>query len=366
MVAGLQKHDTMTSVVKVPWHGYGNILSEYKTLPEFKEASGLWWTVSLHEMKVPMTINDMEVDLAVPNTFAVVRDDINLVLSTVGKRYVPFQLSDMWSFIDKFQKETGVQLETAGSLWNGRKVWILAKAKGAIETVKGDPIEEYFLFTNSFDGTSSIQCLFTKVRVVCHNTYTAAIQGCDNIFKVRHTVGAKDQMEEVYNALGVRKQYQTELEAALSILAGKQMTETDTKDFLENQIFPVEMPKQEDIEAADGSADLEGLLAGNYTPKKRKDQLIEEIVDTKALVRRDRKVDKVLELIETGMGTDIPGVKGTAYGVWNALTEYSDHHTNIRTAGGRSVEERRFESVFLGGGASFKRNAFDELMKKVA
>lgn len=34
--------------------------------------------------------------------------------------------------------------------------------------------------------------------------------------------------------------------------------------------------------------------------------------------------DKIRHLVETGLGTDIPGVRGTAWGLYNAATEWID------------------------------------------
>jgi hypothetical protein len=76
-------------------------------------------------------------------------------------------------------------------------------------------------------------------------------------------------------------------------------------------------------------------------------------------------VGKILELVETGKGTGIPGVRGTAYGFLNAVTEYVDHHRVVR-AGDRDVAEARFDVSLIGAGAQMKREAFDLCLRKAA
>ena len=80
------------------------------------------------------------------------RNDNHSVLGVVGNRYTLYQNSEMWSFIEKFQERSGILLETAGSLKAGRTTWVLGKnCQEKMEIINGDPIEEYFLFKNSFE-----------------------------------------------------------------------------------------------------------------------------------------------------------------------------------------------------------------------
>jgi hypothetical protein len=64
-------------------------------------------------------------------------------------------------------------------------------------------------------------------------------------------------------------------------------------------------------------------------------------------------VDSVAELMETGRGSEIRGVRGTAWGAYNAITEFVDHKRKVR--GG---EENRIGSIWFGQGSSVKQRAF--------
>src|SRR5690606_11309338 len=57
-----------------------------------------------------------------------------------------------------------------------------------------------------------------------------------------------------------------------------------------------------------------------------------------------------------GRGMNKPGVKGTAWGMLNAVTEYVDHHAQAASA------SHRFESAANGAGAALKAQAFDRLV----
>ena len=60
-----------------------------------------------------------------------------------------------------------------------------------------------------------------------------------------------------------------------------------------------------------------------------------------------RKVQTIIDLVQGGIGTDIPGVRGTAYGVFQAVTEFANHYAPAR---GQLTEqaETRLERVLSG------------------
>jgi hypothetical protein len=87
--------------------------------------------------------------------------------------------------------------------------------------------------------------------------------------------------------------------------------------------------------------------------------------DEEKEAKNSQAVNQILTLVESGMGTEIPGVRGTAYGFLNAVSEYVDHYRKVR-AGERDVREAKFESLMLGGGAKIKQEAFNLCYKLAA
>lgn len=353
MAHEIMEHDQMFSVRTTPWHGLGNILSDTPDIETAKEMSGLTWSASLRQMKIETTIIDpngieIPIDIPVLDNKAIVRDDINMVLGVVGNRYDIYQNQEMWDFISTFVDESEIKLETAGSLKNGKTTWVLAK-NGTIESISGDPIEEYFLFRNSFDGSTPISVMFTNVRVVCNNTLTMALKGANNIFNVRHTNSATDQLKEVHKALGLRSKYQTKVKERLDYFAKRKMTSNQVIEFLEEIIFP-DPKKLKGISVNVGQNDVVPTQAE---------------VSARAVTTRENKINAILDLVDTGAGADIKGVRGTAYGLYNAMTEWADHEKQTRVTEGRDPNEVKFENAMFGTGAKFKEQAMTELFKYV-
>ena len=83
------------------------------------------------------------------------------------------QNEEAFAFTDELLGE-GVTYETAGSLQNGRRTWILAKLPTRY-IISGDEITPYLVFMNSHDGSGAIKAAMTPIRVVCQNTLNLAL-----------------------------------------------------------------------------------------------------------------------------------------------------------------------------------------------
>lgn len=347
MAHEIYENDKMFSVNETPWHGLGEVLTETPDIATAIVASGLDWNVSLETMIVPMVIDDMgtKVDIPVLNQKAIVRQDNHSVLGVVGNRYELYQNSEMWSFIEAFQSISGVTLETAGSLKNGRTTWVLAKnVTEMFEAVPNDPIEKYFLFRNSFDGTSPVSVLFTDIRVVCNNTLTMALKGAKSLFNVRHTASMQSQIADAAKALSQSAKYQEKFEAAMVQLVNTKMTGAQIDSFIENTLFPVNQQLIQDLDKGDSVLSLDEMKGRGATV-------------------RLNKIEAVKELVACGAGADIKGVEGTAYGLYNAVTEWCDHSKTTRVVGDGDSHEAKFVNAFYGSGVKVKNDCLNALLK---
>lgn len=348
MAHEIEKNDDMFSVRERPWHGLGDIL---KDAPSVKEArkNYLTWEAGLYPMSadVETTVNGQFITEhhRVPNKFAVLREDTKNVIGVVGSRYTIYQNTDMWNFIEQFVNKTKMTLETAGSLRNGETTWVLGKGD-AFEVVKNDPINKYFLFRNAFNGSTPISTLFTNIRVVCNNTLSFALKEAKNIYNVRHVGDVITQMAEVERALLVQTKYQDTTKEVLTILKDKSMTDNTMRVMLEDTIFP--LPKDTNKVMSSG------IISGKIIPFAD--------ITARYLKMRRRKINTIMELTETGAGTDIPGVRGTAYGLYQALIEWMDHDKIVRPGILRTVEEARFENALFST-QDFKTDCIIKLLK---
>jgi len=269
-----------------PWHKSGIEVPATMSVMEGLTFSRNTWDVDKH----PMTCITNEGVVDVPDHFAVVRSDTQNILGVVGNRYECVSNVEAFSFFDMVLGQNNAQIETVGALGLGERVFMIAKLPQISEIVKGDIVEKYLLVSTSHNGSTGIEILFTDVRVVCANTLSVALRNTQNKLKIRHSKNWESKMKESERTIRESQKYWNEIELASKHLASTSVDRVIVGDFLEKMF-----PKAEDA--------------------KTKTQ--------------DNKREKVLELVESGMGTEIQGVRGTAWGLYNAYTEYLDHHTSV-------------------------------------
>lgn len=127
-------------------------------MPDSKEAlqlAGLDWRV----IQKPIETVDR---LPVPGFKANLRDTDGRVLGVVTDRYRVVQNEDAFAFTDKLLGE-GVTYDTAGSLQDRRRTWLLTKLPQCY-IISGDEITPYLVFMNTHDGTGAIKAAMTPVR----------------------------------------------------------------------------------------------------------------------------------------------------------------------------------------------------------
>jgi phage/plasmid-like protein (TIGR03299 family) len=325
----VEQFDDMVSVREIPWHGLGTVLPDYVTVWDAAKTANLLWNVTM--TPVQFTGTDGQIH-QIPKKFVVRRDDVNLGIGLVSHRYLPLQNQDMWEFVDSFAQRSKAQVETAGSLENGARTWVLMK-NGTLEYVNGDPIDQYFLIQNAFDANRSLRMLFTKVRVVCNNTLTLALSKAKSTFFVRHVANAKDRLNQVDKALGFQVKYEKDMSQVMNKLVRLKIKDGDRRNILD-QIFPVKV-------GDDG-----------------------KVIDA-AERFRERMLVRILDLGERGAGTEIKGVRGTGYGLLQAVAEYADHEKLMIHSKDADTAENRFKSIMEGTSASMKQTAFNHLLKVV-
>ena len=110
--------------------------------------------------------------------------------------------SSLW---DKLEDDIPVSYETAGMLFGGKMVWMLAKMPST--TIVGDEFERYFLFSNSHDGTSAVRCCLTNIRVVCKNTLNLALREAKRSWRYTHAGDLASKIVDAKNTLIYANEY---------------------------------------------------------------------------------------------------------------------------------------------------------------
>jgi phage/plasmid-like protein (TIGR03299 family) len=167
----------------------------------------------------------------IPSYKANIRETDDKVLGVVTDRYKIVQNHEAFAFTDALLGE-GVQYETAGSLQEGKKIWLLAKLPDKYK-IEGESIEPYLVFSNSHDGSSSIKAAMTPVRVVCQNTLNLALNNAKRIWSTVHVGEMADKMNEAHNTLLLAEAYMSQLGAEFSRLSRIPLTDARVTEYIE-------------------------------------------------------------------------------------------------------------------------------------
>ena len=222
--------ESMFYVREMPWHGLGTRVMEAPNSKEALRLAGLDWKV----IQEPLITGAGDM---VEGYKANVRDTDNQVLGVVGDRYRIVQNEEAFAFTDELLGY-GVRYETAGSLQNGRKVWMLAHLSHEY-IIAGEHISPYLLFSNSHDGSGAIKVAITPIRVVCNNTLNLALHTAKRSWSAIHTEGIRDKMNEAKHTLGLAGQYMEELGKEFEILRGKKLSDRQVNEYIEI-LLPIE------------------------------------------------------------------------------------------------------------------------------
>ena len=190
--------ESLFYVRETPWHGQGIRVEDAPTSEEAIRLAGLDWRV---EQK-PIFLSD---GTEISGNYANVRDKDNKPLGIVGERYKIVQNADAFAFTDALLGE-GVKYETAGSLKDGKIIWLLAKMPESVE-ILGDKVDPYMVFTNTHDGSGAVRVCMTPVRVVCNNTLNAAMRGAKRVWSARHTGSVTNKLDDARETLQFATQY---------------------------------------------------------------------------------------------------------------------------------------------------------------
>lgn len=221
--------ETMFYTRERPWHGLGTRVEEAPSSREALRLAGLDWQV----LQKPIMTTDGQM---VKGFRANVRDRDSRVLGVVTDRYKVVQNGDAFAFTDDLLGE-GVTYETAGSLQDGRKTWLLAKLPQRY-IISGDEIAPYLVFMNAHDGSGSIKVAMTPVRVVCMNTLNLALATAKRCWSTAHTGDIRAKIEDARDTLLFAETYMGELGKAVERLRQIKLSDRQVMAYID-QLFPL-------------------------------------------------------------------------------------------------------------------------------
>ena len=294
----------------VPWHGLGTAVEEAPTSADAIRLAGLDWTV---ESKPIFTDSGIEI----PGYKANTRDLDGSVLGIVSDRYKIVQNSEAFDFTDSLIGE-GCKYETAGSLLDGRKIFLLARMPE--RDILGDQVDPYICFTNNHNGTGAIQVCMTPIRVVCQNTLNLALGQASRKWSTRHIGDMQSKLAEAKYTLQLANDYMDNLAVTADQLAHTKVTEEQVMKILD-ELFPV---STEDSD--------------------RKKNNVAEVKD---------------QFIKCLHADDILKFQNTGWGLVNAASDWMSHTAPRRAS--ETYRERNFNKIL--DGHVILDSVFDKIVK---
>ena len=236
MPAGITKTDGMAYVGRQPWHGLGTYVEgQAMTAAQAIEAAHLDWEVVTKRVyrhkraemgKVPSMGGWYE---SIEGKRAVVRRDTDEVFGVMSNGYTPVQNTTCFDVMDGVVGNGDATFHTVGSLFGGRRIWMLCKLQGDYRLDNGEKLESFILLDNSHDGTAALRMRLTSVRVVCSNTLGAATSS-RAAFAARHTSGIMDRVNEARDLLGLNAAYMARLIEDANRIAEQAWSHDQMKD----------------------------------------------------------------------------------------------------------------------------------------
>jgi phage/plasmid-like protein (TIGR03299 family) len=314
----------------VPWHGLGNRMESGKSIDDWAVAAGMAHRIKRAKVRFPVsceTADRPETYHVYDDKHVLFRSDTLAPLATVGADYKLVQPKAILEFFRDLVESAGFQLETAGTLFGGRKFWALVCIESATVKAAQDTMKRYGMLSTSCDGTMATEFRYTDIRTVCNNTLSAARKGGVPAIKISH--------RSTFNADAVKSELKLSQARDTFVQAMEQF-----RRMAETPLAPVD--------AITATAEL---LINDYD-KMTNDQRVKAVA-------RSKPVQRVAQLAADNaqIGGELAGMGNTVYGWLNAVTQFTDHEGTARTA------DARLQAAWYGKGADDKIRAYEKAIQ---
>jgi phage/plasmid-like protein (TIGR03299 family) len=308
--------ESMAYVGETPWHGLGNALSTGQPLDIWLRDAGMDWTIEQSDVLFNVSADALHIR-SYADAKVLYRSDTLAPLSVVSPRYKVVQPAEVLHFYQDLVAAGGFELETAGVLKGGRKLWALART-GQEALLKGnDQVKAYLLLATSCDGTLCTTAQFTSIRVVCNNTLQMAVGDSTGAVKVPHSTVFDPQA--VKESLGIGLSAWDRFIGNLKSLSKRTVSSEEAQQYF-HDVLDEPLPGDDDAPASRAMQQVTALYSG------------------------------------AGLGSLLSGSRNTAWGLVNAMTEYVDHRRRARS------QDYRLDSAWFGQGAQLKQKALDSAL----
>jgi hypothetical protein len=331
---------------KAPWHDIqGAVLRPESTV---SEALGMVDGDFLVE-RAPLYVYYDNKGIKMAGLSALVRpalpeDPEVRILGTVGDDYELMQHGDVARALDPLVKN-GWAVETLGILHQGAQFFVTFYSGGFL--VNEDDIDVYWVMSET-KAKSSFDIFSATTRVVCRNTYRIAESRAIESLKIPHFRGAAQELDFAVQVLAAAQAHKYELKQQLEQMGRTTLLDRQVTEILE-RVYPDPAPPRrmkiiDDLSKGDRAlvipenlkAEYEVLAKGYVGDLDRTMQIRDATYERYDLFNQER-----------------PHYAGTAWAVWNAVTEVENH----KKGKGRGV------STLFGSRADTMQRAYSVLLE---
>ena len=305
---------------------------------EAAKQAGLDWNVMLADMEafVSNKVNEYETvtdHYPVPKRQAVLKlgkDNTNEVIGVVGDKYKVVQNMEVFSALDTLVDSGDARYTAAGEYNNGANIWMVMELPVGIK-VANDPHAAFLLVQSSHDGSCAVRIRPIIERLFCANQINRIIKGKHKnayTYVMKHTTNSELSVNDIRNITQLTYDSIQQYEVVANTLLLQNVDDRQVKN-----IFKAVWALPSEIEDAP-----DHLLSQGQRRQR-----------TIALNGRDSAWS-----IYSQSPTQ-ENIRGTAFGVWQAVVEHTDHHASggsdkraIATISGRndSIKDKALDLVF--------------------
>jgi phage/plasmid-like protein (TIGR03299 family) len=287
-----------------PWHGLGTSVAQCMTSDEVYAQSGF-------DQFEPQIGKLFDADMKeIPGFRHVSRASDGYSYGVVGEKYPLVRNRELLDIMDSIvAQDGGAVYDTAGCLFDGRKVFINARLPENL-LIAGEEITKFFVLTSAHDGRGAIQLARTPIRVVCQNTLNAALAGASGkgdirFSSIKHTVNYEERIAEAVKAMNLTSLYYKNFEAKANELLAIKFSEKDFEKLMD-QLYPT---------PADDACSRAKTVNENTR----------------------------MALLDAFNVENLNNIRNTGWGAYNAVADFSDH---MRASRGENKEANAFIRSF--------------------
>lgn len=342
----------------LPWsNGIGSSVKDCITSSEVIHKANLDYTVDKCELfgKMPIDlrnnnfVNDdsnifvRENNVFAPcdNVYATYRTDYKIPLGVVKSKYTVVQNIDAFRFFDEAIGKDKAKWEYAGMQGVGNKIFVTAKLPKEIKVGK-DLVDTYLVFTNSHDGTSSINIMLTPVRVFCTNCLNSAKEQKQAYINIRHTKSVTSNLNMGAQIFKASIELAENSEQLYNYINNIKLNDNEVKQFIAKAIL-----NETEYNAVMNYDNINGfnkLINLNYLTLEA----------SKVSMRKANQIVDIFRYYNEGIGQK--EIAGNAWGAYNAITGY---YSNVVNMSG----EIRMNNLLYGTGSKICNNSFKNALE---